>query len=156
MNYGWDEKLVPIFGWSSIMLKRHLKCDIARWDGEPPPAPAPTSLQRCATPQTDSEGGRVISSMQLSRRDMRHTARVTDKQPWSSGASSREKHCLGVDNKLLPQRGYCSTSNAASRRDLNSLKSLKGLNSPSAADTWLSQVCLINFGNLWLWLFPDF
>lgn len=43
---------------------------------------------------------------------MRQTVRVTDKPPWSLGATSREKHCLGADNKLLPCRVIAARASA--------------------------------------------
>lgn len=85
------------------LIKYHAKMPLKVWYcSRGRRAPPPASLQRRATPPTDGEGGRAISSGRLNRRDMRQTARVTDKQPWSLGATSGEKHCLGADNKLLP------------------------------------------------------
>lgn len=83
------------------LIKYHAKMPLKVWySSRGHSAFSPTSL---ANTQTDSEGGRVVSSRRLNRRDMRQTVRVTDKQPWSLRATSREKHCLGVDNKLLPR-----------------------------------------------------
>lgn len=64
---------------------------------------------------------------------MRQTVRVADKPPWSSGATSGEKHCLDADNKLL-LAGYCSTCHSVSLRDLDSL-SPNSTSSLSEADT---------------------
>lgn len=113
------------------MLKCHLKCDIARWDRELSPPP----LFKDVHHHRHSEGGGVVSLRRLNRRDMRQTVRVTDKQPWSLGATSGEKHCLGIDNKLLPRQVTAARPMAGvSHRDLNSL-SLKGMSSLSVADT---------------------
>lgn len=59
VNYGWDEKLVMIFGWSSIMLKCHLKCDTARRDGErsPPTSQPPPKALQTGRRETNRRGG---------------------------------------------------------------------------------------------------
>lgn len=97
-------------------------------------------------------GGWFISSRRLSRRDMRRPAWVTHKQPWSMGAASREKHCLGVDNKLLPRLVIAPRPmadpppTAAAPGNPNPL-SLKGRTNPSVSDTWLGQVCVLVIWN---------
>lgn len=93
----------------------------------------------------DSQGGRVVLSRRLNRGDMRQTVRVTDKQPWSLGATSRERHCLGADNKLQT-RLVIAAHPVVNPTETSILKSLKGMSSQSVPDMWLSQVCLINFG----------
>jgi len=84
------------------MLKWHLKCDIACWDRELSPHDLSLKTPTAHSSQTAGEG-RVVSSRRLNGRDMRQPVRVTDKQSWSLGATSREKHCLGADNKVLTQ-----------------------------------------------------
>lgn len=80
------------------MLKCHLKCVTARWDGQ---RSSPHLSQRVRSSTADWEG-KDESSRQLNGRDMRQTVRVTDKQPRSLGATGRQKHCLAVDNKPPP------------------------------------------------------
>lgn len=73
----------------------------------------------------------VVSWRRLNRRDMRQTVRVTDKQPWSLGPTSGEKHYLGADNKLPLCRVIAARAEAYPTENLDSL-SLESANSPSA------------------------
>lgn len=119
------------------MLKCHLKCDTARWDGER----FLSSKMRNSTDRQrggrEGEGDRkreregVVSWRRLNRRDMRQTVRVTDKQPWSLGPTSGEKHYLGADNKLPLCRVIAARAEAYPTENLDSL-SLESANSPSA------------------------
>lgn len=76
----------------------------------------PTSSQRRATPQTDAEGGRL--------RELYHRGGWTDEiwgRQWGWQTNSHghrgqpvgRKHCLAVDNKLLPRRVIAARPEAA-------------------------------------------
>lgn len=66
---------------------------------------------------------------------MRQTVRVTDKQPWSLGATSWEKHRLAVDNKLLPHWVIAARPEADPTETYIHSLSLEGTNIQSASDT---------------------
>lgn len=132
-----------IFGWSSIMLKCHLKCDTARWDRELSGRKLSSSPQNCVTAQTAREGESYHRGG--------WTDEIWDRQwGWQTNSRGHWGQPVGRDTVWAKIISYCLAwlllhVQCESHRDLNSLL-LKGMNSLSVPDTWLSQVCLINFG----------
>lgn len=90
------------------LIKYHAKTPLKVWYSSLgwkafPPTSFPEDVRHHRQDSEGEKGGGVVSSRRLNRGDMRQTVRVTDKQPWSLGATNGEKHCLSVDNKLLPR-----------------------------------------------------